>query len=43
MAADVESTSPLPRTFAWIVLAVMAGALVYTAWIALTNFNRIGV
>jgi hypothetical protein len=31
------------RLLAWVVLAVMAAATMYTAWIALTNFNRIGV
>ena len=31
------------RTVAWIVLAVMAVALAYTGWIAIANFNRIGV
>jgi hypothetical protein len=28
---------------AWVVLAVMAASTVYTGWIALANFNRIGV
>jgi hypothetical protein len=28
---------------AWGVLALMAGATVYTAWIVIANFNRIGV
>ena len=33
----------LTRTFAWVVLAVIAVALAYTGWIALANFSRIGV
>jgi hypothetical protein len=33
----------LTRTFAWVVLAVMAVALAYTGWIALANFSQIGV
>jgi hypothetical protein len=33
----------VPRLLAWVVLALMAGATVYTAWIVLANFNRIGV
>jgi hypothetical protein len=28
---------------AWVVLILMAGATVYTAWIVIANFNRIGV
>jgi hypothetical protein len=31
------------RSLAWVVLTVMAVALVYTGWIAIVNFNRIGV
>jgi hypothetical protein len=41
-AGSVES-SPIVRLLAWIVLAIMLIALVYTGWIALANFNRIGV
>jgi hypothetical protein len=33
----------LTRLLAWVVLALMAAATVYTAWIAVANFNRIGV
>jgi hypothetical protein len=42
---DVQSgrSAPLARWPAWLVLVVMAAALVYTGWIALANFNRIGV
>ena len=43
MTSDQEVTWPLARTLAWVVLAVMAMALVYTGWIAIANFNRIGV
>ena len=43
MISDPQSTWPLARTLAWVVLAVMTVALVYTGWIAITNFNRIGV
>jgi hypothetical protein len=43
MALDPHSTWPLARTLAWVVLAVMTAALVYTGWIAVTNFTRIGV
>ncbi len=41
--ASGEATWPLARILAWVVMAVMAVALGYTAWIALVNFNRIGV
>jgi hypothetical protein len=43
MALEPDSTWPLARTLAWVILLVMAAALAYTAWIAITNFNRIGV
>jgi len=43
MAPEHEATWPLARTLAWVVLAVMAVALAYTGWIAIANFNRIGV
>lgn len=33
----------LARILAWVVLALMAGAMLYTGWIALANFHRIGV
>ena len=38
-----ETSSALSRLLAWIVLALMASATLYSAWIALVNFNRIGV
>jgi len=31
------------RAAAWVVLALMAAATLYSAWIALANFHRIGV
>jgi hypothetical protein len=43
MTDDRERTWPLARALAWLVLALMAGATGYTGWIALANFNRIGV
>ena len=38
-----ESSSALTTVLAWIVLALMASATLYSAWIAIVNFNRIGV
>jgi hypothetical protein len=39
-----RATSPLlMRLLAWVVLALMAVATIYTGWIALANWNRIGV
>jgi hypothetical protein len=43
MEPERGATWPLARTLAWVVLAVMAGALAYTGWIVIVNFNRIGV
>lgn len=43
MATEPNGTWPLARTLAWVVLGVIAGALVYTGWIALANFGRISV
>jgi len=43
MTPDPQLSWPLARTLAWVVLVVMTVALVYTGWIAITNFNRIGV
>ena len=45
MSAKTESggSTPLARLLAWVVFALMAAATVYTAWIAVANFNRIGV
>jgi hypothetical protein len=33
----------LTRLLAWVVLALIAGASVYTVWIAVANYHRIGV
>jgi hypothetical protein len=33
----------LARTLAGVILALMAVAVVYAGWIAIVNFNRIGV
>jgi hypothetical protein len=38
-----EGAAPLARWLAWIVFALMAAASLYTAWMALANYNRIGV
>jgi len=38
-----DGTWPLAKVLAWLVLALMAAAIVYTGWIALANFNRIAV
>lgn len=38
-----EGAPPFARILAWVVFALMAAATVYTAWIVLANFNRIGV
>lgn len=43
MASDLRPTWPLARTLAWIVLGVMALTVVYTGWIAIANFDHIGV
>ena len=43
MVSDPQSTWPLARALAWVVLTLMAAAVVYTGWIALANFHRIGV
>ena len=43
MASEQQATWPLVRTLAWVVMLVMAATLAYTAWIAIANFNRIGV
>jgi len=41
--SDGGGTWSLARTLAWVVLAVMAIALLYTGWIALANFGHIRV
>lgn len=43
MVPDPRPTSALFRTVAWVVMAVMALALAYAGWIAISNFDRIGV
>ena len=43
MSSELRPTPVLSRALAWVVFAVMAAALVYTGWIALSNFSRIGV
>ena len=47
MTTSAESeragSAPLTRILAWVVFALMVAATVYTAWIALANFHRIGV
>jgi hypothetical protein len=42
-ARESDRGPVLLRLLAWLVLALMASATVYTAWIAVANFNRIGV
>ena len=37
------ASTRLVRGLAWLVLALMGVATVYTGWIALANFHRIGV
>jgi hypothetical protein len=43
MALEPDATWPLARTLASVILLVIGAALVYTAWIAIANFSRIGV
>lgn len=43
MAAQREGSWPLARALAWVILALMAAATLYTGWIAVANFHRIGV
>jgi hypothetical protein len=40
---DTETASRLTRLVALIVLALLAVATLYAGWIAVANFNRIGV
>ena len=40
---ESQGATRLVRSLAWVVFALMVAAIVYTVWIALTNFNRIGV
>jgi hypothetical protein len=41
--ADGGRAPVLTRLLAWVVLALMAVATLYTGWIAVANFHRIGV
>jgi hypothetical protein len=41
--AEDDRSPLLTRLLAWLVLALMTVATAYTAWIALANWNRIGV
>jgi hypothetical protein len=43
MMRELEGSWPLARALAWLVLALMAVSIVYTGWIALANFDQIGV
>ena len=43
MTSGRAGSWPVARALAWVVFALMAGATVYTAWIVLANFGRIGV
>ena len=43
MTTDREGSWPLAKALAWLVLALMAVATLYTGWIAASNFHRIGV
>ena len=43
MRTGREGSLPAAKALAWVVFALMAAATVYTAWIALANFDRIGV
>ena len=42
-AAAGRGVGLVVRAAAWVVLALMAAATVYSGWIALANFHRIGV
>jgi hypothetical protein len=41
--SERAGSAPVARILAWVVFALMAAATVYTAWIVLANYNRIGV
>jgi hypothetical protein len=43
MERQSERSPALTRLLAWLILALMASATAYTAWIAVQNFGRIGV
>jgi|SoiMethySBSTD1v2_1073268.scaffolds.fasta_scaffold510285_3 hypothetical protein len=38
-----EGSALLARVLAWVVLALMAVATLYTGWIVVANLGRIGV
>ena len=40
---EPDASAPLARLLAWVVLALMAAAAIYTGWIAFANYHRIGV
>jgi hypothetical protein len=40
---DTDRPALLTTLVAWVVLALTAVATLYTAWIAVANFGRIGV
>jgi hypothetical protein len=41
--SEADGSPALTRLLAWVVLALMALATAYTAWIAVRNFERIAV
>jgi hypothetical protein len=43
MKPEDEGSWPLAKALAWVVLALMAVSTLYTGWIALANFDQIGV
>jgi len=43
MTTDRVGSWLIARVLAWVVLALMAASALYTGWIAVANFNRIGV
>ena len=43
MSRATGAATLMPKILAWVVLGLMAVATVYTAWIVLANYHRIGV
>jgi hypothetical protein len=43
MKPEDEGSWPLAKALAWVLLALMAVSTLYTGWIALANFDQIGV
>jgi hypothetical protein len=43
MEPDDTGSHVVSRALAWLVLALMVAATLYTGWIALVNFDRIAV